>query len=148
MSNRPRQQPWEARAWVALLQAQHVCIYVRGERFMIDQSNGVRQGSPDSSIAFGRIVARELDKSLSDASDLKPATGEPPPKIVVATWTTPISGRPVPCIFRLCLGDYTRTSRPKASASTPSKQKSLTIKVGDMSSRSANKGLIAKGPNM
>ena len=83
------EQPWEAQAWVAFLKARKVCIHFRGELFEIDQSNGVRQGSPDSPIAFGRIVARELDKSLHGrhlhlddlcptyADDAQPTADEP-----------------------------------------------------------------------
>ena len=46
--------PWEARAWVTLLRAGEMTIDFRGETFVLSQTNGVRQGSPDSPIAFGR----------------------------------------------------------------------------------------------
>ena len=45
---------------------------------MIEQTNGVRQGSPDSPIAFGRTVAKELDTSILEAAPAKATTGEPP----------------------------------------------------------------------
>ena len=72
-------QPWEAKAWVSLLKANRIRIFFRGDTFEITQSNGVRQGSPDSPIAFGRIVARTLDLSLQEAQAERPTQGEPPP---------------------------------------------------------------------
>ena len=73
-------QPWEAKAWVSLLKANRIRIFFRGDTFEITQSNGVRQGSPDSPIAFGRIVARTLDLSLQEAQAERPTQGEPPPE--------------------------------------------------------------------
>ena len=73
-------RPWEARSWVTLLHAKEIRIFFRDETFIIDQTNGVRQGSPDSPIAFGRIVAKELDASIREASAAKDMTGDPPPE--------------------------------------------------------------------
>ena len=73
-------KPWEGRAWTALIHAQNLEIFFRGETFKLQQSNGVRQGSPDSPIAFGRIVAKDLEQSIAEASPHKPTTGEPPPE--------------------------------------------------------------------
>ena len=70
----------EAKAWVSLLKANRIRIFFRGDTFEITQSNGVRQGSPDSPIAFGRIVARTLDLSLQEAQAERPTQGEPPPE--------------------------------------------------------------------
>ncbi|OLP90095.1 Retrovirus-related Pol polyprotein from type-1 retrotransposable element R2 [Symbiodinium microadriaticum] len=74
------QLPWEARAWTALDHAKEIEVFFRGERFRLPQSNGVRQGSPDSPIAFGRIVALDLEKSINEAKQMKPTAGEPPPE--------------------------------------------------------------------
>ncbi|CAE7712228.1 pol [Symbiodinium sp. CCMP2592] len=72
--------PWEARAWVQLLHAQKVTVHFRGENFDVDQTNGVRQGSPDSPIAFGRVVALELERSIQQSAPAKCTFGEPPPE--------------------------------------------------------------------
>ncbi|OLP96103.1 Retrovirus-related Pol polyprotein from type-1 retrotransposable element R2 [Symbiodinium microadriaticum] len=72
--------PWEARAWISLVHANEMEIVFREEHFRLPQSNGVRQGSPDSPIAFGRIVAKDLEKSLAEAKHAKPTSGEPPPE--------------------------------------------------------------------
>ena len=47
----------------------------------IKQTNGVRQGSPDSPILFSRIVADCLEGALRETSHLlRPAKGPPPPE--------------------------------------------------------------------
>ena len=65
---------------MTLLHAKEIRIFFRDETFVIGQTNGVRQGSPDSPIAFGRIVAKELDASIREASVVKDTTGDPPPE--------------------------------------------------------------------
>ncbi|CAE7191823.1 unnamed protein product, partial [Symbiodinium necroappetens] len=72
-------RPWEGRAW-ASLHATEIEIVFRGEHFRLPQSSGVRQGSPDSPIAFGRIIAKDLEKSIAESKHAKPSTGEPPPE--------------------------------------------------------------------
>ncbi|CAE7918081.1 unnamed protein product [Symbiodinium necroappetens] len=73
-------RPWEARAWTNLIHANEINIYFRGEEFRIPQTNGVRQGAPDSPIAFGRVLAVELEKAVQQARGQKPTTGDPPPE--------------------------------------------------------------------
>ena len=51
--------PWEAKAWVTLLRANQINISFHGETLTLEQTNGVRQGSPDSPIAFGRVVSKD-----------------------------------------------------------------------------------------
>ena len=72
--------PWEARAWVALLHAEKIAVQVGGESIPIRQSNGVRQGAPESPVAFGALVAKDLDKSITAAKSSKPRTDHPPPE--------------------------------------------------------------------
>ena len=72
--------PWEARAWVTLLRAGEITISFREETFTLEQTNGVRQGSSDSAIAFGRIFSKDLEESINAARECKPATGNPPPE--------------------------------------------------------------------
>ena len=72
--------PWEAKAWVTLLRANQINISFRGETFTLEQTNGVRQGSPDSPIAFGRVVSKDLESAILAAKSHKPTTGNPPPE--------------------------------------------------------------------
>ncbi|CAE7778272.1 unnamed protein product [Symbiodinium sp. CCMP2456] len=73
-------KPWEARAWVALLRSDTLTVNFRGATLHLDQTNGVRQGSPDSPVAFGSVVARDLDDCIGEAKRAKPTTGDPPPE--------------------------------------------------------------------
>ena len=57
------EQPWEARAWVSLIHASEVVIYFRGEEFRIPQSNGVRQGAPDSPHCLRQSACRGAGES-------------------------------------------------------------------------------------
>ncbi|CAE7744136.1 unnamed protein product [Symbiodinium sp. CCMP2592] len=72
--------PWEARAWVAVLHAQHLCVQVAGESIPIQQSNGVRQGAPESPVAFGSVVANDLNAAIGEARSSKPTTDTAPPE--------------------------------------------------------------------
>ena len=72
--------PWEARAWVTLLRAGKMTIEFRGEQFVMKQTDGVRQGSPDSPIAFGRVVSKDLDAAIAAARPVKPTNDNPPPE--------------------------------------------------------------------
>ncbi|CAE7235511.1 unnamed protein product [Symbiodinium sp. CCMP2592] len=72
--------PWEARAWVALLHAENICIQVAGENIPIRQSNGVRQGAPESPVAFGSVVADDLDAAIQEARTSKPSDDTSPPE--------------------------------------------------------------------
>ena len=73
-------QPWEARAWVSLVHADKISVQVSGESIPIQQSNGVRQGAPESPVAFGALVAKDLDASVQAAKPSKPHTDHPPPE--------------------------------------------------------------------
>ncbi|CAE7843326.1 unnamed protein product [Symbiodinium necroappetens] len=73
-------RPWEARAWTALLRSGKITVNFRGTTLHMDQTNGVRQGSPDSPVAFGSVVARDLDDCIRQAKSTKPTTGDPPPE--------------------------------------------------------------------
>ena len=86
--------PWEARAWVALLHAEKIAVQVAGEDIPIRQSNGVRQGAPESPVAFGALVAKDLDTSISAAKHSKPSTDNPPQRTGGATWTITTFGPP------------------------------------------------------
>ena len=72
--------PCEARAWVTLLHAGQVTISFRDGPSAWEQTNGVRQRSPDSPIAFGRVVSKDLESAILAARCCKPTNGNPPPE--------------------------------------------------------------------
>ena len=73
--------PWEARAWLGLLEAREMQVAVGDHVTSIPQSNGVRQGSPDSPILFSRIVGDCLQQALQETQHLlPPAKGPAPPE--------------------------------------------------------------------
>ncbi|OLP87929.1 Retrovirus-related Pol polyprotein from type-1 retrotransposable element R2 [Symbiodinium microadriaticum] len=75
----PGGEPWEARAWLALLEARELNVAVADEVVTVPQTNGVRQGSPDSPVLFSRIVADDLQGALRDAQPLLGDNRGPPP---------------------------------------------------------------------
>ena len=62
-------QPWEARAWLALLQARELHVHTDGGKHTIKQTNGVRQGSPDSPKLFSALVGEALNEAFEQAAD-------------------------------------------------------------------------------
>ncbi|CAE7552733.1 unnamed protein product [Symbiodinium necroappetens] len=73
--------PWEARAWLGLLEAREMQVAGGNTLTSIPQSNGVRQGSPDSPILFSRIVADCLEEATRETQYmLTSAKGPPPPQ--------------------------------------------------------------------
>ena len=57
--------PWEARLRLSLLQAREVTVAVGGEEVGVPQTNGVRQGSPDSPVLFSARVGEALTETLA-----------------------------------------------------------------------------------
>ena len=123
--------PWEARAWVSLLHAEKIAVQVAGESIPIRQSNGVRQGAPESPVAFGALVAKDLDASITAAKHSKPHTDHPHQKMGGATWTTTTSGPPASATCNSFSGssqddspneDYTYTL-PRPTSSTTAKRR-------------------------
>ena len=58
--------PWEALLWLQLLRADHLTLAVCGELLHVPQTNGVRQGSPDSPVVFSASIEETLDEVLSE----------------------------------------------------------------------------------
>ena len=56
--------PWEARLWLSLLDARELNFFVRKHQVRIDQSNGLRQGSPDGPVFFAAEIGETLDATL------------------------------------------------------------------------------------
>ena len=56
-------QPWEAHAWLALLEADEVNIHVGGHCVSIKQTTGVRQGGPDSPVLFAAQMGRAIQRA-------------------------------------------------------------------------------------
>ncbi|CAE7527033.1 unnamed protein product [Symbiodinium necroappetens] len=77
--------PWEARLWLSLLEARELTFHVDKRQVRIEQSNGVRQGSPDSPVLFAAKIGEALDATLAAVNGgAPPHVGrhkalEPPP---------------------------------------------------------------------
>ena len=77
--------PWEARLWLSLLEARELTFHVDKRQVCIEQSNGVRQGSPDSPVLFAAKIGEALDATLAAVNGgAPPHVGrhkalEPPP---------------------------------------------------------------------
>ena len=74
-------QPWEALLWLSLLETRALNVAVGDVITPVPQSNGIRQGSPDSPDLFGAIIAKDLQTALSKApaQPPNPQGGPPPP---------------------------------------------------------------------
>ena len=73
-------QPWEALLWLSLLQTRSLNVAVGDTLTPVPQSNGIRQGSPDSPDLFGAIIAKDLQAALQQAPPQPPdPQGGPPP---------------------------------------------------------------------
>ena len=77
--------PWEARLWLRLLEARQLNFYVQKHKVSVEQTNGVRQGSPDSPVLFAAAIGETLDAVLGQVrGGTPPHVGrhqalEPPP---------------------------------------------------------------------
>ena len=49
-------KPWEARLWLQLVQCETLLVQTDGGNINIQQTNGVRQGSPDSPVLFAALM--------------------------------------------------------------------------------------------
>ena len=61
-------QPWEARTWMALLEAETVQVAIGGEIVIVLQTTGVRQGAPDSPVLFAALMGRALQQARLPAT--------------------------------------------------------------------------------
>ncbi|CAE7572889.1 unnamed protein product [Symbiodinium microadriaticum] len=74
------EQPWEANLWLSVLETRALNIAVGDVITTVPQTNGIRQGSPDSPDLFGAIVARDLATAIQAAPAQPPdSKGGPPP---------------------------------------------------------------------
>ena len=71
--SRQGDRPWEARLWLSLLEARELNFFVQKHQVSVDQSNGVRQGSPDSPVLFAAAIGEALDATLAAVNG-----GQPP----------------------------------------------------------------------
>ena len=81
--------PWEARAWLSIIHGQQLHVIpappASQQPVPIQQTNGVRQGSPDSPILFALKAGQILGNTLQ---------AQQPPPLVGSSWMTPIYGPP------------------------------------------------------
>ena len=58
--------PWEARAWLQVIGARGFRVAFGEETLSVDQTNGVRQGSPDSPSLFSAGIGEAIDQVSRD----------------------------------------------------------------------------------
>ena len=73
--------PWEARVWLSLLHAKGMDVQFGGTNVYITQTNGVRQGGPDSPVVFSALIGDTLLKTAQrvTADPRGPDPRLPPP---------------------------------------------------------------------
>ena len=79
---------WEARLWVDLVENRELEVHSQGQPRPIPQTNGVRQGSPDSPVIFASIIGDVLNETFS--SEKEPSAG------AVLSGYSPDRGPPLP----------------------------------------------------
>ena len=74
--------PWEAGLWLSVLQTRSLNVAVGDVITPIPQTNGSRQGSPDSPDLFGVVIAENLARAIqrTPGQQPDPQGGPPPPK--------------------------------------------------------------------
>ena len=58
--------PWEARAWLQVIGARGFSVAFGEDTLHVDQTNGVRQGSPDSPSLFSAGIGEAIDQVTRD----------------------------------------------------------------------------------
>ena len=64
---------WEARLWVDLVENRELEVYAQGLPRPVQQTNGARQGSPDSPVIFASVIGDVLNETLAEEGE--PNTG-------------------------------------------------------------------------
>ena len=57
-------RPWEARLWIDLLTNDEIRVHFDGDTHEVQQTNGVRQGAPDSPVIFAAMIGQILNEVL------------------------------------------------------------------------------------
>ena len=70
--------PWEAHAWLSLLQSQRITVAAGGKLVDIEQTTGVRQGAPDAPVLFAAHIGRALLRCLPPLDTSRSQTDHPP----------------------------------------------------------------------
>ena len=65
----PQGLAWEARLWVDLVENRELDVYAQGLPRPIQQTNGVRQGSPDSPVIFASVIGDVLNETLTEEQE-------------------------------------------------------------------------------
>ena len=81
--------PWEARGWMQLIRSEKLTISTGDAELDVEQTNGIRQGSPDSPVLFASLVADRLGRILRAVESANTPCLPPGGAI----WMTPTSGR-------------------------------------------------------
>ena len=78
--------PWESRLWIDLLTNEQIRVTVADEVHCMEQTNGVRQGAPDSPVIFAAMIGQVLNEVLGQAPATANAT--PPTPMTVERTST------------------------------------------------------------
>ena len=78
-------RPWEARLWLDLLVNRSIKVAVEDEVQEVEQSNGVRQGAPDSPVIFAAMIGQILNEVLGPPA----RSPNPTPPTPMASTGTP-----------------------------------------------------------
>ena len=96
--------PWEARGWMQLIRSDKLTISTGDAELEVEQTNGIRQGSPDSPLLFASLVADQLGGILRMVEKCKhPCL---PPGGVI--WMTPTSGHFRQSTYSILCGRWKR----------------------------------------
>ena len=87
-------RPWEARLLINVLVSRVLNVAVDDEILSVEQTNGVRQGAPDSPVLFAAMVGQILNEVLGPPPG-EIMRGEPPNDQRVANWA-PDNGPSMP----------------------------------------------------
>ena len=77
-------KPWEARLWIDMLVNSSINVQLENETQKVEQSNGVRQGAPDSPVIFAAIVGQILNEVLGPPAR-SPNPTPPQPMVITRT---------------------------------------------------------------
>ena len=93
-----REHPWETALWIDMVRAREIALQVAGAEVLVRQSNGVRQGSPDSPTLFSLVN----EEAAVQAMKATQPTGDPDGS---TNGSTPLQPGPIPATALLFMDD-------------------------------------------
>ena len=152
-------KPWEAQLWIDVIRAREINVAIADRTTPVPQTNGVRQGSPDSPRLFAELIGECLQETLVE--DVHSTTPTPPhPAQPRELPPCPTSGGAFMDDTYLWGGCSARLQRLITTLEAHLKRQGLDIhpkKTGIISSHSQGKGtpfriggetVLAQGPDV